>query len=27
VVAPDGSLITSRSTGAGDIFAVDWELP
>lgn len=27
VVAPDGSLITSRSTGAGDIFALDWELP
>ena len=27
VVAPDDSLITSRSTGAGDIYALDWELP
>jgi hypothetical protein len=27
VVAPDDSLITSRSTGTGDIFALDWELP
>jgi Tol biopolymer transport system component len=27
VVDPDGSLITSRSTGAGDIYALDWELP
>ena len=27
VVAPDDSLITSHSTGTGDIFALDWELP
>jgi hypothetical protein len=25
--APNDSLVAARSTGAGDIYALDWELP